>query len=219
MQRWQTMKSNLFPISNNGFRYIFYAFVASVLFKIFDFELLSFLSFVMLFAIVYFFRNPEREVSIFDAGSVVSPVDGEVVSIEELSDAEYGYKVLVKSGYFDIGLLRAPCDGYITKVSLQNGARLPITTPSAKALNAQLELLFKNEKHNTVKVKHMLTQSFAPLSLSVFQSQSIRQSSRYGFLLKGYTEIYIPKNFRLNINKGNKLKASQSLLGFFIAIP
>ncbi len=219
MQQWQTMKNNLFPISKNGFQYILYAFIASIVFAILDLEFFSFLSFVLIFALVYFFRNPEREISIFDAGSVVSPVDGEVISIEELSQSEYGYKVVVKSGYMDTGVLRAPCDGYITKVALQNGARLSFSTPTAQALNAQLELLFKNEKYNTVKVKHILTRSFAPLALSIFQSQSIRQSSRYGFMLKGYTEIYIPNNFRLNIHKGNRLKASQSLLGFFIAIP
>ena len=213
------MKNNLFPISNNGLKYIFYAFVASIVFAVFDLDTLSFLAFVLIFVIVYLFRNPEREVSIFDAGSVVSPVDGEVVSIEELSDAEYGYKVVIKSGYLDIGVLRAPCNGYVTKVALKNGARLSYTTPTSKALNAQVELFFKQEKHNTIKVKHIIAQSFAPLALTVFQSQSIRQSSRYGFMLHGYTEIYIPKNFRLNLHRGSKLKASQSLLGFFIAIP
>ncbi len=213
------MKNNLFPISNNGWKYIFYTFLASIIFAILDFDTLSVLAFGLIVALVYFFRNPEREVSIFDAGSVVSPVDGEVVSIEELSSSEYGYKVVIKSSYLDVGVLRAPCDGYVTKLVVQNGARLSSSVPSSKALNAQVELLFKYEKYNTIRVKHIIEQSFSPLALNIFQSQSIRQSSRYGFMLHGYTEVYIPKNFRLNLNKGSKLKASQSLLGFFIAMP
>ncbi len=213
------MKNNLFPISNNGLKYILYTFLASFVFSLFDFDTFTFFSFVTIFVLVFLFRNPEREISIFDAGSVVSPVDGKVVDIEELSDSEYGYKVVVESTYLDIGVLRAPCDGYITQVSIKNGSRLSFSTPTAKALNAQIELIFKHEKHNQIKVKHIIAQSFAPLALTVFQSQSIRQSSRYGFMLHGFTEIYIPKNFRLNINTGSKIKASQSLLGFFIAIP
>ena len=75
------------------------------------------------------------------------------------------------------------------------------------------------QKHNKIKVKHIIARSFAPLLMTVFQAQSIRQSARYGFMLHGISEIYIPKNFRLSINNGSKLTASESLLGFFIAIP
>ena len=219
MQLWQKMNNNLLPISNNGFRYIIYAFIASIIFEILDFETLAFFSFVMIFAIVYFFRNPEREISIFDAGSVVSPVDGKVISIEELVGSEFGYKLVVENSYFDIGVLRAPCDGYITNISKKNGARLSSTIASSKDLNAQIELVFKHEKHKQIKVKHIITRSFAPLALSVFKGQSIRQASRYGFMLNGFSEIYIPKNFRLNVNKGEKITASKTLLGFFISIP
>lgn len=219
MQLWQTMNNNLLPISNNGFRYIIYAFIASIIFEILDLETLAFFSFLMIFIIVYFFRNPEREISVFDAGSVVSPVDGKVIFIEELVGSEFGYKLVVENSYFDIGVLRAPCDGYITDVSKKNGARLSSSIVSSKELNAQIELVFKHEKHNQIKVRHIITRSFAPLFLSVFKGQSIRQASRYGFMLNGFSEIYIPKNFRLNVNKGNKLIASETLLGFFIAIP
>jgi len=219
MQLWQKMNNNLLPISNNGFRYMIYAFIASIIFEILDLEILAFFSFLIIFAIVYFFRNPEREISIFDAGSVVSPVDGKVISIEELTGSEFGYKLSVENSYFDIGVLRAPCDGYITAISKKNGARLSSASDSSKDLNAQIELLFKHEKHNHIKVKHTITRSFTPLSLSVFKGQSIRQSARYGFMLNGYSEIYVPKNFRLNVNKGSKLIASETLLGFFISIP
>ena len=219
MQQWQIMKNNLLPISNNGFRYIIYAFLASLLFEILDLGILAFFSFIVIFAIAYIFRNPEREVSIFDAGSVVSPVDGKVIAVKELFDSQYGYKVVVRSSYLDIGVLRAPCDGYITNVSTKDGARLSMESNLSQDLNAQIELVFKHEKHNKIKVKHIITRSFAPLLMTVFQAQSIRQSARYGFMLHGITEIYIPKNFRLSINNGSKLTASESLLGFFIAIP
>ena len=169
--------------------------------------------------IVYFFRNPEREVTIFDAGSVVSPVDGKVVSIEDLLKSEYGYKIIVQSSYFDIGVLRVPYESSLTSVSNKSGSRLSLDVAVSRDLNAHAELVFSNGKFNKIKVKHILTQSFAPLDIILFKNQNIRQSARYGFMLNGFTEIYIPKNFRLNINTGDKLTASESLLGFFIAIP
>ena len=219
MQRWRKMKSNLFLISKNGFRYILYAFVTSALLKLLDFDTLSFLSFLLIFLIVYFFRNPEREVTIFDEGSVVSPVDGTVVSIEDLLDSEYGYKVVVKSSYFDIGVLRVPFDSSVASVSQKSGACLPSESVLSKDVNTQVKIVFNHGEFNQIQVKHILSQSFAPLDISMLQNQNMRQSTRYGFMLHGVTEIYLPRNFRLNINNGDKLTASESLLGFFIAIP
>lgn len=214
------MKNNLFPISHNGYKYIIYALVASIIFSLLDFTTLSFISFILIFLFVYLFRNPERAVSVFDADSVVSPVDGKIIAVEDLEKSdEYGYKVVVQSTYFDIGVLRAPFDSNVENIAIKNGSRLSVNARLSNTLNAHTELVFKSGKFNKVKVRHIVTQSFASLYMSIFKSQSIRQSLRYGFMLHGYTEIYIPKNFRLNVQSGQKVKASESLLGFFIAIP
>jgi phosphatidylserine decarboxylase len=219
MQKWQKMRNNLLPISNNGFKYIAYALVASILFKILDFDTLAFVFFMLMFAIVYFFRNPEREVTIFDEGSVVSPLDGKVISIDEMVESEYGYKIIVENNYLDIGVLRAPCDSFIESVSKKSGTRLSFKSKTSEDLNEHIELVFKQGKFNKIKVKHILTQSFSPIDITILKDKNIRQSARYGFMLHGFSEIYIPKNFRLNINKGDNLTASETLLGFFIAIP
>jgi len=219
MRRWQKMKNNLLPISNNGFKYILYTFLASLFFEILDLETLSFFSFVMIFVVVYFFRNPERELTIFDSGSVVSPVDGELISIDEIIDDKYAYKVLVHSNYTDVGVLRVPFDALVESISVENGARLSSRAKISSEINAKMEIVFSQGKLNRVKVKHVLTRSIASLIMKMSKGQSLRQSTRYGFMLNGFTEIYIPKNFRLSVNTGDKLKASESLLGFFIAIP
>ena len=219
MLKWRKMKNNLFFISNNGFRYIFYAFLASIVFSLLDLDTLAFVSFIVIFMIAYAFRNPEREVTIFDEGNAVSPVDGKIVAIEELHESEYAYKVIVQSNYLDIGILRAPYNSSISGVSKKNGARLSLKSALSRDVNAHVEVVFSYGEFNQIKVKHVLTQSFAPLHINIFQNQSIRQSTRYGFMLNGFTEIYIPKNFRLNVHNGKKVTASESLLGFFIAIP
>jgi len=34
-------------------------------------------------------------------------------------------------------------------------------------------------------------------------------------MMSGISELYLPKNFRLNISQGDEVKASQTLLGYF----
>ncbi|MDD3060480.1 MAG: phosphatidylserine decarboxylase, partial [Sulfurimonas sp.] len=89
------MRSNLLPVLRQGWGYIGWAFGLFILFALFDYTILEFLSFVAFVAFIYMYRNPERELPLFQNSSVTSPVDGTVVSIEELDDLEYGYKVEV----------------------------------------------------------------------------------------------------------------------------
>ena len=61
----------------------------------------------------------------------------------------------------------------------------------------------------------MLKQSFDEIRIAAKESQSLLQGSRYGVMISGVTTIYLPQNFRLNINIGSELKASESLIGYF----
>jgi phosphatidylserine decarboxylase len=77
------------------------------------------------------------------------------------------------------------------------------------------ELVFEDSNKNRIKVVHRVKQSFAPLYLDVIELQNLRQTSRYGMMINGVTTLYFPSNFRVNVNVGNELKASESLMGYF----
>jgi len=209
------MKSNLLPISNAGFKYIAAAFLAFIIFSILDIEFLALISFVLMFAFGFMFRNPEREVPSFEKNSLVSPVDGSVISIEDIQDSEYAYKVEIDSTYLDVGVLRTPLDATLQSIVKMNGARLATTSSLSNDINENAELIFVDENSNSVKVVHTLTRSFDDISLDVKKSQNVKQASRYGVMINGKTTIYLPKNFRLNITLGSELIGSQTLIGYF----
>jgi len=211
----KVMKSNLLPISNVGFKYIAAAFLAFIIFSILDIEFLALISFVLMFAFGFMFRNPEREVPSFEKNSLVSPVDGSVISIEDIQDSEYAYKVEIDSTYLDVGVLRTPLDATLQSIVKMNGARLATTSSLSNDINENAELIFVDENSNSVKVVHTLTRSFDDISLDVKKSQNVKQASRYGVMINGKTTIYLPKNFRLNITLGSELTGSQTLMGYF----
>ena len=209
------MINNLFPISKIGFKYLGYSLGIFVLSSLFDLDLLAFFSFVSFFIMVYIFRNPEREVSPFTESSVISPVDGLIVSIQEIQDEKYAYKVEIDSSYLNVGVLRTPVDGSVKSMSLVRGTRVSRDDRLFPSTNEYAELEFVNEVSNCVKVVHRLKRSFVHISLTVIESQKLRQTTRYGNLINGVTYLYLPQNFRLNISVGNELKASESLIGYF----
>ncbi len=209
------MKSNLLPVSSTGFKYIGYCALAFVVFSIFDLDLLAFISFVLIVTCVFIYRNPEREILSFEANSLLSPVDGRVISIEDIQDSKYAYKIEIQSNYLDVGVLRVPLDASVESINMKKGARLPKSSSLHNCINEKVELTFVDSNLNSVQVKHQLNRSFDGLHIDVSVSQKIRQSSRYGTMQNGTTTIYLPQNFRVNVALGNELKASETLMGYF----
>ncbi len=208
------MKNNLLPIAKEGFVYIFYAILAYFIFSFLDLDLFEFISFLSIIALLFIYRNPERELSAFEQNSVLSPVDGVVLSIKE-SGGEYTYKVEIDSGYRDVSILRVPMTSLLKKIDLKRGARLSRYSSLAKKINENVELVFENKNLNKIKLLHMLKQSFTSIELGTRESQQLSQGSRYGVMISGITTIYLPQNFRLNVGVGSEVKASESLIGYF----
>lgn len=209
------MNNNLLPIAKEGFAHISFALAAFIVFTLLDLELLGFVSFLAIVFFIYVYRNPERVTPAFEQMSVVSPVDGVLVSIEELTDSEYAYKLEVNSSYFNVSLLRAPLNSVLEKVDVKHGARLSKNAALSRDLNERAELVFEDKQKNKIKISHMLKQSIDGVKLNARVKQNFAQGSRYGLMVNGITTIYLPQNFRLNVSLGQELKASQTLIGYF----
>lgn len=214
MQRWQ-MRSNLLPVAKEGWNYIIGAVLSLIVFSFLNLTILYFFSFLATVFLIFVFRNPERENLLYQENSVVSPVDGTVVSIEEFKDGKYAYKVSIDTSYLNVSLLRVPFTSSIYSIKKQNGARLPSLSSLSKNLNENLELVFSDKNSNSIKIVHRLKQSFIGIETEAIKSQNFLQGSRYGLMVNGITTLYLPQNFRLNISIGSELTASETLVGYF----
>ena len=209
------MRNNLFVIAKNGWSYVGISFLLFAFFAFIDSDLLAFIFFGATLLFLYIFRNPERELPVFEDNSILSPVDGAVNSIVELDDSEYAYRVDIESNYLDVSILRAPMHAKIKSLNLQHGTRVSSMSKLFSDTNEKAEIVFIDKNGNQMKVVHTLKQSFSPLILNVIPSQQVHQTARYGFMNNGITSIYLPQNVRINVNVTNELKASESLLGYF----
>ncbi|OHD96955.1 MAG: phosphatidylserine decarboxylase [Sulfurimonas sp. RIFCSPHIGHO2_12_FULL_36_9] len=211
------MKSNLLPIAREGWNYLIGSIVLLLIFKFLNFEFLQFLAFLAMMFFVYVFRNPERQNMLYQENSIVSPVDGTVVSIEELHDEENsGYKVEIEGTYLNVSLLRVPFTSSLEHIEIQRGARLSATSPLSKNINENAELIFADKRSsNKIKIIHKLKQSFETIDIDIIKAQDLLQGTRYGLMINGITTIYLPTNFRLNVGLGSELIASETLIGYF----
>ncbi len=209
------MRSNLLPISQAGFKTIGCALGLFVLSVVFDFDFFSFIFLVLIAILIFIYRNPEREMIVFQNHSVLSPVDGKVLSIENIEDSEYAYKVTVDSTYADVGVLRVPMNSSVKEIAIVKGSKLAHNSTVAAKINENCTLVFEDSSLNRVKVTHLLKQSFADICITSTKSQDLLQTTRYGFMTNGITTIYLPQNFRVNVSVGNDIMGSETLIGYF----
>jgi len=211
----KAMKNNLFLISKNGVPYIGYSFLAFFIFSFLDLELLATLSFFVIIFFIFVFRNPERAILFYQKNSFRAPCDGVVTTIEQLENSEYAYKIDIESNYLNVGILRVPMNGKVESIELKRGTRTSKKSKLFNDLNEQITLMLVDEANNGVKVIHKLKQSFAPMDVNLTAGKKIVQTARYGHMVNGVTSIYFKQNFRINLNIGQEIKASETLIGFF----
>jgi len=87
--------------------------------------------------VLYFFRDPERQVPT-DLAAVVSPADGRIMEIvDEPLGARPGRRISIFLAVWDVHVNRAPCAGRIRKVEYRPGRFLAAMRSRASAENEQ----------------------------------------------------------------------------------
>ena len=181
-------------------------------------HLFQFLMGGLLLAVLVIFRNPERNTSESESDSVISSVDGVVLSIEEtMVDDNKMTKVTIMNSLWDVSMLRAPFDGTIEGFKIRHGASLPLYNPLSDTLNEKAVLSFRSTKGDEIYIEHLSEQSCFPIGIEVEKSQKFKEGARYGFLAKGRSIIYLPENSRISVNPGASVRAGESVIGYLNA--
>ena len=200
-------------ILEEGWRPIGAAVAAALVSALLGLELLSLLALAAAIVLVRTYRKPVRTVSHFEKGSVTSPCDGRVTAVETEKDGSI--VVEIESGCLDASVLTMPFDGAVTYRSLLRGARLPRRSALSALLNERATLLLEAAGGKEVRITHVLHRTAAPLVLDVKGTEKrLARASRYGVLVRGVTRIYLPASTRVAVNPGEKVFATETLLGY-----
>lgn len=181
-------------------------------------HLFQFITGGLLLAVLVIFRNPERNTSETEQDSVISSVDGIVLSIEEtMVDEQKMTKVTIMNSLWDVSMLRAPFDGVVEGFKIRHGASLPLYNPLSDTLNEKAVISFRSTKGDEIYIEHLSEQSCFPIGIELEKSQKFKEGARYGFLAKGRSVIYLPENTRISVNAGTSVRAGESVIGYLNA--
>ncbi|RZT00111.1 phosphatidylserine decarboxylase family protein [Aquimarina brevivitae] len=173
------------------------------------------LSLVFLVLILQFFRNPKRETLLNDT-TVVSPVDGKVVVIEEVFEKEYfkdnRLQVSIFMSPINVHVTRHPIGGKIAFSKYHPGKYLVAWHPKASEENERTTVVVKN------KVVEILYRQIAgALAKRIVnyakEGELVVQGSDSGFIKFGSrVDVFLPVGTKVKVSLNEKVRGGESVI-------
>jgi phosphatidylserine decarboxylase len=208
-------------IAKESYKYLIGTAIVLALAFYWNFSALSLLVLVSAAtAILYFFRNPERISEDDSPDAILAPADGIIISIDREYEESFlkaeCLSVTIATSLQDAHFIRAPYAGVFRQKSSLHGEFLPIKNEKAKFLNERFAAYFEglNGKNYAMSV---IAGSLAT-KISLYQSEDakVRGCERIAFLKSEFqTVLYLPKEVSIKKAVGDRVKAGETLLGYF----
>lgn len=171
---------------------------------------------IMFLFVMYFFRNPPRRIP-SETGIFVSPADGTVMSVNEVYEdrflKEKAIKVTIFLSVFNVHLNRAPIDGVVKFQSYRPGQMIPAFKSHASEVNERNYVGIENGNLRIMVIQ--ITGFIARRIVSwVRIGDKLSRGDIFGMIKFGScTELVMPLNVEILVEKGQKLKGGVTVIG------
>ncbi|WP_025742327.1 phosphatidylserine decarboxylase family protein [Aquimarina pacifica] len=170
---------------------------------------------VFLLLILQFFRNPKRTTSVSEK-TVVSPVDGKVVVIEEVFEKEFFNEKRLQVSVFmspiNVHVTRHPINGEVVLSKYHPGKYLVAWHPKASEENERTTVVVKN---NSIEV--LYRQIAGALAKRIVnyakEGEKVVQGSDSGFIKFGSrVDLFLPIGTEISVELNQKVKGGESVI-------
>ena len=182
--------------------------------------LLSFVSFLITFFILWFFRDPERNTPITE-GKIISPADGKVCLIDSSvppEELQYGteemQRVCIFMNVFNVHVNRVPVKGEIKKIIYKEGSFFNASLDKASEKNERNSIIIKTENGIEIVVVQIAGLIARRILSFVSNGDKLNSGERFGLIRFGSrVDVYLPKTFKPEVNIGDKTIAGETIIG------
>ncbi|TSE06457.1 MULTISPECIES: phosphatidylserine decarboxylase family protein [Aquimarina] len=170
---------------------------------------------IFLILILQFFRNPKRKTKV-DDHTVVAPVDGKVVVIEEVFEKEHfndnRLQVSIFMSPINVHVTRHPINGDVVLSKYHPGKYLVAWHPKASEENERTTVVVKNSG-----IEVLYRQIAGALAKRIVnyakEGEKVVQGSDSGFIKFGSrVDVFLPIGTEINVTLDQKVKGGESII-------
>ena len=172
------------------------------------------LAFVIL--ILQFFRNPKRNTTLDDS-TIVSPVDGKVVVIEEVYEEEY-----FKDKRLQVSIFMSPINVHVTRYGLSGtvkyskyhpGKYLVAWHPKSSTENERTTVVVENNIFGEVLYRQIAGALAKRIVNYAKKDMVVVQGTDAGFIKFGSrVDVYLPLDAKINVSLDQKVKGGEDII-------
>ncbi len=159
--------------------------------------------------ILYFFRDPNRQVET-KPGLVVGPGDGEVVEITAETEDRYLQADVIRLSMFlditDVHVQRVPLAGKVTLVEHQPGKFLQAFRPEASEVNEYIAMVIESDGYGRILTKQ-IAGILARRCINYLKPGDVVQTGqRFGLIrFSSRVDLFLPPTAKMLVQVGDKV--------------
>lgn len=170
----------------------------------------------LLIMILQFFRNPKR-ITNLDDNTIVAPVDGKVVVIEEVDEPEY-----FKEKRLQVSIFMSPINVHVTRYAMSGvinyskyhpGKYLVAWHPKASTENERTTIVINNNSFGDVLYRQIAGALAKRIVNYAKEGEEVVQGEDAGFIKFGSrVDLFLPLNTELSVKLGDKVKGGVQVI-------
>ncbi|AOW17165.1 phosphatidylserine decarboxylase [Polaribacter vadi] len=171
---------------------------------------------VFLIIVLQFFRNPKR-VAVLDENTIIAPVDGKVVVIEEVEEPEY-----FKDKRLQISIFMSPINVHVTRYAMSGvikyskyhpGKYLVAWHPKASTENERTTVVIDNNSMGEILYRQIAGALAKRIVNYAKVGDTVVQGTDAGFIKFGSrVDVYLPLGTKVNVKLGDKVKGGVQII-------
>jgi phosphatidylserine decarboxylase len=164
---------------------------------------------------LWFFRDPERVIP-QDPGAVVSPGDGKVTSVGEVTVGnEKKLRISIFLNVFNVHVNRSPIAGVIREVKYQRGVYLNAMNATSAEQNEQNIVTVERDDGQRVIFKQIAGLLARRIVFYPKVGDHLERGQRVGLIKFGSrVDLVVDSSARVNVKVGDHVKGGSSVLVF-----
>lgn len=204
------------PIVREGYPFIIISIIITFI-LIFLWPILGFIGFLITLFVIYFFRNPKREIPDVE-GAILSPADGTVIQISDQYEPYFLKKptkrVSIFMSIFNVHVNRIPYSGKIVDLVYNKGKFLIASKDKASFDNEQNAILMEIEGNKNLVFVQIAGFIARRIVCYLKKGDVVNRGDPFGLIRFGSrVDIYFPEETAIKVKVGEKVKGGETILG------
>ena len=162
-------------------------------------------------ALAGFFRDPKR-VPPDDEGIVVSPADGKVVDVDDVSVADVR-RLSIFLSPLDVHINRAPMNGRVADIRYQTGHFLAAYKGKASDENERNAIELVDDAGTTLRIVQIAGFLARRIVCDVARGDSLKRGERFGMIMFGSrVDLFLPRDAAVEVHPGQRVRGGETIV-------